>query len=517
MSNKASDNLFRLIKSLSKSEKRYFNLYASRHTLGEKNNYVILFEAIDKQKEYDEEALLHMFRKEAFIKQFSITKARLYDSVMSSLDAFHANSSIDAQLKRDLHCAEILYKKTLYDQCAKMLASAKKAAVRYERHSSLLEINLWEKKLIETENYGGRSDEDILQILKNDELISEKIKNYNEYWNIKSRFFLILNKQGKVRNNEELERFKKIIDNTLLKGEEKALSTETRYLFFHIYSAYFFGIGDYEQSYSYLTRNVELIEKSPDIFKEEPNIYFSVLTNAIYVGSQLKKYDEVFASLKKLRSTLLLFENGKNDDLEVKLFSSAMSIELTIYLQTGEFEKALELAPIIDAKLQQFEGKFTKLRQSYFYFMVSAAYFGAEKYSLSLKWINKLLNSQLFEESEDIYCFAQIMSLIIHIELKHDDFVPRAFKSTYRYLSSRNRVYKFENVFMDFIGKILKTTRRDEQTTYYRELKAALQELKKDSFERSAFEYFDFISWAESKIQRVPFRVIVEEANSRVS
>jgi tetratricopeptide (TPR) repeat protein len=322
---------------------------------------------------------------------------------------------------------------------------------------------------------------------------------------------MILNKQGKVRNNEELERFKKIIDNTLLKNEKKALSTETRYLYYHIYSAYYFGIGDYDQSYTYLTRNVELIEQSPDIFREEPNIYFSVLTNQIYVGSQLKRYNEVFDSLRKLRSSLATFENGKNDDLEVKLFSSAMSIELTIYLQTGEFEKAVELAPIIEEKLTRFDGKFTKLRRAYFYFIVSAAYFGAGKYSLALRWINKLLNSPEFEESEDIYCFAQIMSLIIHIELKHDDFVPRAFKSTYRYLSSRNRVYKFENVFMDFIGKILKTTRRDEQTKFYRELKAALVDLKNDSFERSAFEYFDFISWAESKVRRVPFRDVVEE------
>ena len=139
-------------------------------------------------------------------------------------------------------------------------------------------------------------------------------------------------------------------------------------------------------------------------------------------------------------------------------------------------------------------------------------FFGAEKYSLSLKWINKLLNSPNFGENENIYCFAQIMSLIIHIELKHDDFVPHAFKSVYRYLSSRNRVYTFETVFMDFIGKILKTTNREEQSKFYKELKHVLLELKSDSFERDAFEYFDFISWAESKVQRVPFRAIVEES-----
>jgi hypothetical protein len=511
MSNKVSEQLHRLIKSLSKSEKRYFSIYASRHTLGDKNNYLKLFEAIDKQETYNEEAIIHQFRKEAFVKKFSIAKARLYDTIMDSLDAFHANSSIDAQLKKDLHCAEILYKKTLYDQCAKLLLSAKKTATRFERHSSLLEISLWEKRLIETENYAGKSEEDTLTILKEDELISEKIRNFNEYWNIKSRFFMILNKQGKVRNDEELANFKKIIDNTLLKGEDKALSTETKYLFHHIYSAYHFGIGDYEKSYRDLVKNVALIESNPDIFREEPNIYFSVLTNTIYIGSQLKKFDEVFANLKKLRATWQELENGKNEDLEVKLFSTAMSIELSIYCLTGEFEKAIELAPKIDAKLNQYPGKFTKLRIASFCLNIATAYFGVEKYSAALKWTNKLLNDVSIEESRDLHCYAQILSLIIHIELKHDDFIPHAFKSTHRYLSTRNRVYKFENVFLDFVGKILKTKNREEQTKYYKQLRTELIELEKDPFERVVFENFDFVAWVDSKIKRVPFREIVEE------
>jgi hypothetical protein len=511
MSNKVSEQLHRLIKSLSKSEKRYFSIYASRHTLGEKNNYLKLFEAIDKQEEYDEDEIIERFKKEAFVKKFSIAKARLYDTILDSLDAFHANSSIDAQLKKDLHCAEILYKKTLYDQCAKLLLSAKRTATRFERHSSLLEISLWEKRLIETENYAGKSDEDILAILKEDSITSEKIKNFNEYWNIKSRFFMILNNQGKVRNNEELERFKKIIDNTLLKGEDHALSCETKYLFYHIYSAYYFGIGDYEKSYDNLLKNLAVIEANPDIFKEEPNIYFSVLTNAIYIGNQLKKLDDVFANLKKLRSTWQELENGKNEDLEVKLFSTAISTELSIYLLTGEYDRAIELAPKIEAKLIQYPGKFTKLRIASFCLNLATAYFSIGKYSAALKWTNKLLNDVSIEENQDLHCSAQILSLIIHIELKHDDFIPHAFKSTFRYLSSRNRVYKFENVFLDFIGKILKTKNREEQTKYYKELKTALSAIENDPFEKTVFENFDFIAWVESKINKIPFREIIEE------
>jgi tetratricopeptide (TPR) repeat protein len=511
MSNKVSDNLHRLIRSLSKPEKRYFKLYASRHTSGEENNYIKLFDAIEKQEEYNEQAILEKFKKEAFTNKFSITKGRLYDYVLRSLDAFHSNSSVEAQMERDLHCAEILYKKTLYDQCAKLLASVKKSAVRYEKHTVLLKIFDWEKKLVEKDNYCGKTDEDIHEMLRQDELMAEKIKNFNDFWSLKSRFFMLLNKGGKVRSQEELTNFKKILDNRLLKSESNAMSCKTKYLYHHIYSAYYFGVGDYEKSYEHLKKNLALIEENTDIFREEPNIYFSVITNAIYIGSQLKDYEEVFANLEKLRAVPETFDTSRNEDIEVKMFSSANSIELNLYMHLGEFEKAISLVPIIEEGLKKYEGKLNKVRRADFYFNIAAAYFSVEEYSLSLKWINRLLNDTEIDQSQDIHSFTQMLNLIVHIEMKHDDLVPYTFRSAHRYLSTRNRVYRFETAFLEFIAKILKTSQRSEQTVHYKELLEKMKELQNDPLEKTAFEYFDFISWAESKIARVPFRKVVEE------
>lgn len=52
---KPSVELFNLIKSLTKSEKRYFKLTSTLQS-GEKN-YLRLFEAIENQKVYDEEEI----------------------------------------------------------------------------------------------------------------------------------------------------------------------------------------------------------------------------------------------------------------------------------------------------------------------------------------------------------------------------------------------------------------------------------------------------------------------------
>ncbi len=511
MSNKASDQLHKLIKAMTKPEKRYFKVFSSRHTSADDNKYVALFDAIEAQKEFSEEELQKIFKGDPIVNNFSIAKNRLYDSILRSLDIFHAQSSIDARLKKELHCAEILYKKTLYDQCARLLSSARKLAIRYERYSTLLEICQWEKKLTEKDNYSGKSDDDINNLLAVDEEIARKIKNLNDFWNIKSRFFMLLNKTGKVRNAEEMKKFKAIISHPLLKSDEQALTHETRYLYHHIYSAYYFGIDEYENSHQHLAENIRLIEENTDLFREEPNIYFSILTNAIYISSQLNKFGEAFELLEKLRKVPQTFEIGNNEDMEIKLFSSALSIEITLYNSMGEFERSSSLFPLIEDGLKKYEGRINPLRKGYFLLNLAVAHFGLEEYNKALKRVNEVLNDTGIAENQDIHCFARIVDLIVHLELGNEDLIPYTYKSTLRYLQTRKRVYKFENIFMDFITKLMKHGNTQNPSGVYAELAEELERLSKDPFERTAFEYFDFLSWAHHKATRRSFREIVKE------
>src|SRR5688572_453004 len=143
MSKQSSDHLFRLIKSLTTAEKRYFKIFASRHTIGEKNEYVNVFDAIDKQDKYNESSLITLFKNSTFGHSPAIAKNRLYETVLKSLHAFHADSSIDVELQRLMHSTEILFKKSLYDDSRKTLLRARKIAIKYEKHFMLLEIQKW--------------------------------------------------------------------------------------------------------------------------------------------------------------------------------------------------------------------------------------------------------------------------------------------------------------------------------------------------------------------------------------
>ena len=74
MSDSNNDNLFKLINALTQSEKRYFSIYAARHTVGTQNNSVRMFKKLEVLKVYDEKKFLEKNKGEAFTKHYRFNK-----------------------------------------------------------------------------------------------------------------------------------------------------------------------------------------------------------------------------------------------------------------------------------------------------------------------------------------------------------------------------------------------------------------------------------------------------------
>ncbi|MBC8265929.1 MAG: hypothetical protein H8E84_03095 [Flavobacteriales bacterium] len=279
MSKRNSDNLHQLILSLTKSEKRYFKIDNSN------SKQILLFDAIDKLKEYDSTTLVKKIKDKSITNQLALNKNRLYASILKSLRAFHSNNTVDSQLINMYLNAELLFNKTLYKQSKKILTQAKKIADKHEKHNILILIAKLEKKLFEKNNYSGVDNEIIKSLIDTDKALGLSILNHVEFWGLKSLLFSHMYKQGQARTKAEQEEFNNIIKHPLLKDYKNAITTESKYLYNHIYSAYHFSSNQFADSYGYLMKNVKLIEDNPAIFKEEPNTLFSILTNVIFIGN----------------------------------------------------------------------------------------------------------------------------------------------------------------------------------------------------------------------------------------
>ena len=143
--NRKSTDLFKLIKSMSSSEKRYFTVFVSAFEKKNKTN-LKLFTAIDKQKEYNEKALKTKFKNESFVKHFAVVKNNLFKVILKSLRLYHADShpvEIVNQYKDNYII--LLMNKGLADLASAQLAKAIKVAEENNLHKNTWELDAFEK------------------------------------------------------------------------------------------------------------------------------------------------------------------------------------------------------------------------------------------------------------------------------------------------------------------------------------------------------------------------------------
>ncbi len=135
---KPTTELFDLIKSLNRSERRYFKLNASVQK-GNKN-YLKLFEAVDSQTAYGEQFLKKKYKNEKFITNLTVTKNYLYKLNVRSLNSYYNEKSVDTKLNNLLNKCRLLYNKALFRQYFKSVQSGKEMAVKFEMFSYQLEF-----------------------------------------------------------------------------------------------------------------------------------------------------------------------------------------------------------------------------------------------------------------------------------------------------------------------------------------------------------------------------------------
>ena len=200
MANHQKDSLFVLIKSLSKSEKRQFKIFASRLETSSNTKFIELFNILDKSEIYDEKIIL----KSGIIKkvQLSNLKSYLYKQILVSIRLNIPNQNIRYQLREQIDFATILYNKGLYKQSLKILDKTKISALENDEKLMAYEIVEFEK-LIEsqyiTRSIQGRADELVIQAkeLNYRNTISSKLSN------LSLQLYGIMLKTGYVKSDAE--------------------------------------------------------------------------------------------------------------------------------------------------------------------------------------------------------------------------------------------------------------------------------------------------------------------------
>jgi hypothetical protein len=511
---KPSTELFDLIKALSKSEKRFFKLHSALQS-GDKN-YLRIFDAIDKQKAYDEEALKAQFAKETFIKHLPSEKNHLYKLILKALRAYHAESSVSGILKQEIKNIEILYQKALYAECNKLLHRAKRIARENERFYYWFELLNWEKQLLEEAYESGEFTKDLDALIEEERDVIEKLRNLAAYHILYSKINFAFRSGGYVRTDEEYAMVEEISEHPLIKGKNTALSHRAATICYYTQGFCHWARRDWSTSLEKFERVKRILDDHPRIKADLQKRYIRTLEYIINAQIELLDLDSARRNIALMRS--LPDEPGfGGQNIATQVFVASYLAELRLLDRAGEQARAVAMAEEVEAGMLALGAGLHKEHELEFHWSLACVHFGAGRMNRALHWLNKVLNDNEQELRQDIFTYARLFNLVIHYELGNYDLLEYIVRSTQRFLSKRGRAHQVENLLMDRIKKLARATEPSTKRELFNGLQDQLAELLRDPNESLVLKYFDVLAWVQSHVEGVPFSDLLRKRASRAA
>lgn len=442
---KPSNDVFRLIKKMEQSEKRYFKRFASLQTAGKAHNSVILFDALNGLKEYQEDRLQRKIQQPGLLRNLASEKVYLYRLIMKSLRAYHGEKRAQAKAEAAFFDAHILYQKGLDQMAQKSMNKSKRICYDYQLHGLLLEILSFERTMIK-QSPSVHPTESLQKNLKARQDLIASLEKDHSYTLWYDQLFLSVRSDYHLRTNQAKESANTIIK--LIQQEDpKTLTTFHSQLYYHSCLALASQLKGELADANHHYENVLIIwDAYPKQKESTPYRFLRSISN--YLGSchMIDRWDNFQQVLSKIEAL-----PAKSDNMALEKFKALHYNRLLFWLSTGELSTARQHFPETIRLLNKFDGQLTPSRSLAFSYNLGIMFFFLESYQQSLFWINRIVNHPTTNQRLDIQLAAKILQMVIHFELKNFDLLPFLARSCYRLIRQRNMENQFEHQILRFL------------------------------------------------------------------
>lgn len=504
-----SDDLFRLVKSLTGSEKGYFKKHTTKNTPGKKNNYLVLFEAIDNMSTYDEDLLHKKLKYTSFDKQLPVYKNYLFNLILKSLYSYSTYETVESKITELIQNAGILSKKALHKEALKLLKKAKELAVKFENTNALLEILSNERAIIMT-----MPDKNIYENrakIYNDqlELLKTLDKHLKLCW-LSDKMVMFVESKGDFRMEEREKEINKIMSDPIIKKYDKLKDFTSKRYFLHIHIFKQFARDDIQKIHFYLKKEIALMQDYRFMIPTFVRNYIHTLVNYLLFSNLLKDRESIKDALLKINEFKRQIKNKIPLDIEIMILANTCYAEIIIYTNNCVMNKGRSVAKKIDQLLCTYSSEIPMGLRVILLFNTSRFWFIDRNFENSLKMINSLINEIPTSFKQDLYDFSRLFQLIIHFELGNFALLEDTVEATYRFMKGRKSIFEVETAIFKFLRKILRA-QRNQFKKIYEELLSDLEESKDNTQSKITLGNFDFITWAKSKLQNKTMVQLVKE------
>lgn len=486
MPKKGSENLWQLIRSLTKEEKAYFNsLYGREHA----PIHAKVFNRILQQEEYNEKQLM----SELKIKPSRLPNIKnyLYHRILDTIETLNKNKTPSSEIRSLISYAELLQHKKLFKQSQRFIQKAKIIANETEYFG-------YELELIDMELTNGMNGADIKQIkakrknaFEEKSFIIKKSLNADEYEKLSIDLMLAGTKYEHPQGIRESSVFKKIMNNKYFADEKKAKSVKAKIDFYHLNGSYNYAIGEYRKAIQYFRKEMDYISSRPLRKLRFFETYIKACNNIIACGNGILSFEKLLFFLNEIKSAI------KNKTISSGTDSTAMYYNgfLGVHVKHHRFKEALVIVEDIKDWLKVNDKVLSEGSKNHILFLMGQIYFWNGKLKESLRCINKCMPGRKTSTGLMLYPNVLLFNLVIQYELKNYDIIEPLSLSTRRFLKKNNRISTGSEALINFIRRSPFVNSDTERHELLKKLHAIL----KQNITSAQFD-FDVLTWIESKI-----------------
>ncbi|GEM_PF-1351330 len=512
MQMKKSEQLFYLVKSLTKSEKRSFKLFAKINSTGEKSNYIILFDELDRMTQYDHQQLVKSIHRKTNTKNISQLKNQLNDVIMRSLLQYSSVSTQGMRIQSMINYITILILKGLTSQANDLIAKTKETAILHEDFIAIDRLAILEQvnTLCETD----RSRIDTFLSESHPEIVAAREKNRLEgeldqlILRMRSFFLANVGMMGED-GNEQLEA---LVNHPILTSPPRNLSDDGQINFHAIWGHYYYLKGNGVKTYYHRKRVMDIFESTEGAYPPVLWILHArLLLTALSYFDMREQFNEELAQIKKALKDIPNDHKGAfvNYLLELTL----QNIQLDSELFNGKFadaeKKTVKIAdlmkkadPFLDSNL-----KMTLLSN------FATAKIASGKYKEALGHLNTVLNSSEMSNIRiTTQCYNKIKNIVIHYSLGNFTLIDSLISSTNRFFKKHDRMNDYVDSFLKFARRHLKdpydSSKKQAFEKEAQTLASIATQLEKEA---RPLEYFNLSTWLDAISSGVTMEKLIDQ------
>src|SRR5579883_232772 len=430
---KKSDGLFDLIHSLTPSEKRHFKL-SSNLLKSENKKYLVLFEALEKQRVYDEKKLRNTMKGQPFMKELHVIKAYLFESILKSLRARRGSDIPVMSVYQFLEDNQILSRRGLHELGEKKLKKAGRLARKNDFQILSIQIYADELNHATGKAYSANNIAHIHSLFAD---VQQNLKVLKTDFILTELSYLLSTKQFTNKSNQ-----KEVVDREMDRLLEQAKNEfdpeqsdlNAKKLFYKLVKDYCFLRGNKQEAYKYAKLCFDIVSADP----EEPvldshyylvtlcDYYVELLGLSFVPQPEFRNYETIKKFVEKIDQV-----PGTHRIIAFEKWMSSYRILLTWCIYMNDYKRGAVIVRQLYKEWPTYSKYLRKMETGYFYLYTARIFFGNEEYDASLEYVNKILN----DPEMDIFLvsFTRLFSLIVHYELGNLRYLQHAIRTTSRY------------------------------------------------------------------------------------